>query len=77
MSELTSFKKLYKCMIPILIKSHLYVLNTDYLNDQYYGNWRGGANTWRMYVTEDYATLQYEHSATKLKWILKYNGEDS
>ena len=74
MAVLTSPKKLYKHMIPILINSHLYVMNVNYLNDEFYGNWHSKASTWRMYVTGDYATLQYEHTASEL-WIRKY-GED-
>lgn len=76
MPILISPKKLYKRMIPILVNSHLYMLNTDYMNDQNYGNWYGKAKTWKMIVTEDYASLQYEHRVTNIKWIWK-NGEDS
>ena len=63
-------------MIPILVNSHLYVLNTDYMNDQSYGNWQGKGKTWKIFVTEDYASLQHEHNVTRIKWIWK-NGEDS
>lgn len=76
MTVLTSPKKLYKRMIPILINSHLYLLNTDYLNDQNYGNRYSKGKTWRMYVTEDYASLQCEHNVTTIKWVWK-NGKDS
>ena len=76
MPVLTSPKKLYKRMIPILVKSHLYILNIGYMNDQNYGNWRSKGKTWKIFVTEDYASLQYEHCVTRIKWIWK-NGEDS
>lgn len=52
------------------------MLNTEYVNDQNYGNWYSGTKTWKMFITEDYASLQYEHCVTKIKWIWK-NGEDS
>lgn len=76
MPILTSPKKLYKRIIPILVNSHLYMFNAEYVNDQNYGNWHGGTKTWKMFVTEDYASLQYEHRIAKIKWIWKY-GEDS
>ena len=76
MTSLTSPKKFYKRVIPILVKSRLYVLdNTDYLNDQWYGN-SYGKWTWRIYIDVTNATLQREHNITGLKWIWKY-GEDS
>ena len=51
------------------------MLNTDYVNDEWYGNWHG-AKTWRITITEDYASLQYEHNTTRMKWIWK-NGKNS
>ena len=76
MTSLTSPKKFYKRVIPILVKSRLYVLdNTDYLNDQWYGN-PYGKWTWKIYIDVNNATLQREHNTTGLKWIWKY-GEDS
>lgn len=75
MPILTSPKKLYKRMTSILVKSHLYMVDTDYLNDQWYGypyaKW-----TWRLYIHEDYASLQREHNTHGIKWIWK-NGENS
>lgn len=75
MPNLTSPKKFYKRMTSILVKSHLYMVNTEYMNDQNYGNWHGKW-TWRLYITEDYASLQREHNITGIKWIWK-DGEDS
>ena len=74
MPELTSPKKLYKRMIPILVKSHLYMLNTDYVNDNWYGNWYG-KNIWKLHIDVDYATLQYKQCILKAKWIWRNNGK--